>query len=166
MFLREGRAAACYLKPPDHTIGGPNAERRQDDRGGKNGSSSAHGSCPCHGGGQHGSFFGSGNREPRRRQRRPRVPLVIWAEAQLFCGFCSEMLRATDVMGWDKGTGDGTGGRVGIARRGTLYLLGPGGESAMRRSLDRENRIAALSKLITTFSDSAPSRAWIARDFP
>ena len=34
MFLREGRAAACYLKPPDHTIGGPNAERRQDDRGG------------------------------------------------------------------------------------------------------------------------------------
>ena len=43
MFLREGRAAASYLKPPDHTIGGPNAERRQDDRYGKNGSSSAHG---------------------------------------------------------------------------------------------------------------------------
>ena len=28
-------------------------------------------------------------------------PLCIWAEAQLFCGFCSEMLRATDVMGWE-----------------------------------------------------------------
>jgi hypothetical protein len=47
MFLREGRAAACYLKhQTSHEVGGPNAERRQDDRGGKNGSSSAHGKLP------------------------------------------------------------------------------------------------------------------------
>jgi hypothetical protein len=42
MFLREGRAAVCYLKPPDHTIGGLGAERRYREHRGENRSSAAH----------------------------------------------------------------------------------------------------------------------------
>ena len=45
---------------------------------GKNDGARAHGGAPHGLHGECGRFSGSGNGEPRRRQRRLRVPLVIW----------------------------------------------------------------------------------------
>ena len=50
------------LLPPDHEVGGPGAERRQDDRYGKNDGARAHrGAFPVGITGHKGSFSGDGN---------------------------------------------------------------------------------------------------------
>jgi hypothetical protein len=74
------RAAHWTSHPnPDFGRRGPCAEWRQDDCRSKNDGSSAH-RVASHGHGQHGSFPGSGNGEPHRRQRCSRARALARAK--------------------------------------------------------------------------------------
>ena len=63
-------ASSCgveSLLPPHHEVGGPGAERRQDERYGKNDGASAHRGASAMGiTGHKGSFSAGGNGHPRR----------------------------------------------------------------------------------------------------
>ena len=103
----------------DHA--GPSAERRQDERYGKNHGSSAHcGASPLEVA-SIGSFRGKRQREPRSRQRRSQVSLVIWGEAPAFLRLLPPSALRNGPL-WD---GKGGWGRKPDRKGGKLSRRGP-----------------------------------------
>jgi hypothetical protein len=87
---------------PDHEVGGPGAERRQDERYGKNDGSRAHGGASAMGITPSVATFPSA---ATASKAAPSAPLAstLWSEPcpSLSAPFAPEALCKIDVMGWE-----------------------------------------------------------------
>jgi hypothetical protein len=88
---------------PAHEVGGPGAERRQDERYGQKDGACAHGRAFALGITASVAGFLAAATGATPPSARLASTLVIWGEAKLFCAFCTLRRCATDVMGWDGG---------------------------------------------------------------